>query len=40
MTFESQEALDAYIPHPAHKEFIAKLDGLIEDVFVIDYAAR
>ena len=40
LTFASQEDLDAYIPHPAHKEFVAKLDGLIEDVFVFDYATR
>ncbi|MCU0797937.1 MAG: Dabb family protein [Akkermansiaceae bacterium] len=40
LTFASQKDLDEYIPHPAHKEFIAKLDGLIADVFVIDYTVH
>jgi len=38
VTFEDQDALRAYGPHPAHQAFVASLDGWIEDVIVVDYA--
>jgi hypothetical protein len=37
LTFHSQEDLDAYIVHEAHKGFVAKLDGKVADVCVFDY---
>jgi hypothetical protein len=37
VTFADQQALLAYGPHPAHQSFVSKLDGLIENVIVIDY---
>ncbi|WP_145322166.1 Dabb family protein [Paenibacillus xylanexedens] len=37
VTFEDQEALRAYGPHPAHQAFVASLDGWVEDVIVVDY---
>ncbi|SHM75198.1 Dabb family protein [Gracilibacillus kekensis] len=37
VTFESKEALQAYGPHPAHQKFVQQLDGIIEDVIVVDY---
>lgn len=40
LTFKSQEDLDAYLPHPAHREFGSKLAGLVADVFVIDFVAK
>ncbi|WP_434750702.1 Dabb family protein [Paenibacillus amylolyticus] len=38
VTFEDQEALRAYGPHPAHQAFVSSLDGWIENVIVTDYA--
>ena len=40
LTFHSQEDLDAYIVHEAHKGFVAKLDGKVADVCVFDYWAQ
>ena len=37
VTFTDREALLAYGPHPAHQRFVSMLDGLIENVIVIDY---
>ncbi|OZB94447.1 Dabb family protein [Paenibacillus sp. XY044] len=37
VTFKDRESLQAYGPHPAHQEFVRKLDGLIEQVVVVDY---
>ena len=39
LTFESAEARDNYLPHPAHKKFGEMLGSLniLEDVFVVDY---
>jgi quinol monooxygenase YgiN len=36
LTFKNVKARDAYLPHPAHKEFGKSLGALISDVFVID----
>ncbi|WJH34814.1 Dabb family protein [Paenibacillus sp. CC-CFT747] len=37
VTFESKEALQAYGPHPAHQRFVRALDGLLDNVVVVDY---
>lgn len=37
VTFESQEALRQYGPHPAHQDFVNALDGLLDNVVVVDY---
>jgi hypothetical protein len=37
VTFADQQSLLAYGPHPAHQSFVSMLDGLIENVIVIDY---
>lgn len=37
VTFTDQEALRAYGPHPAHQQFVAMLEGIIESVVVVDY---
>lgn len=36
-TFQTQEDLDTYIAHEAHKAFVASLDGKVADVCVFDY---
>jgi hypothetical protein len=40
VTFQDQEALRQYGPHPAHREFVKLLDGIIESVVVVDYPIR
>ncbi len=40
LTFHSQEDLDAYIVHEAHKGFVAKLGDKVSDVCVFDYWAE
>lgn len=40
LTFKSAKDRDAYLPHPAHKEFGASLGSIIKDVMVIDFAAK
>lgn len=37
ITFQSKEALKNYLPHPVHQAFVHKLDGLLENVVVMDY---
>lgn len=37
LTFLSNEARDAYLPHPDHKAFGAILGPFLEDVMVVDY---
>lgn len=37
VTFEDKNALDHYTTHPEHLKFIASLEGVIEDVIVVDY---
>ncbi|MCH2183219.1 MAG: GDSL-type esterase/lipase family protein [Mariniblastus sp.] len=37
VTFDSQQDLDAYLPHPAHQAFVQFLDGKIEKLLVFDY---
>ncbi|MBC8081536.1 MAG: Dabb family protein [Gorillibacterium sp.] len=38
VTFEDQEALRQYGPHPVHQDFVKLLDGLVENVIVVDYS--
>lgn len=42
ITFENAAARDAYLPHPDHDAFGKLLGelGILEDVFVIDYAPQ
>ena len=40
LTFKSEKDRDAYLPHPAHKEFGQLVGPLLDDVFVIDYWAH
>jgi hypothetical protein len=37
VTFESQDALRDYGPHPVHQQFVKQLDGLVDNVVVMDY---
>jgi len=39
-TFEDAESRDVYLPHPEHQKFGEMLGemGIVEDVFVVDYA--
>ena len=42
LSFANIQALDAYLPHPAHYqfgEFLGRLD-IVEDVFVVDYVPQ
>ena len=40
LTFASKEALEkSYLHEPAHQEFVAMLDGLLEKALVVDYVA-
>ena len=40
LTFKSEKDRDAYLPHPAHKEFGKLVGPLLDDVFVIDFWAK
>lgn len=40
VTFADQAGLDAYLPHPAHKEFVALIQGKIDGVLVFDYWSK
>lgn len=37
LTFDTQEGLDKYLPHPSHKEFVSSLEPHVADVLVFDY---
>jgi hypothetical protein len=37
VTFQDREALRQYGPHPIHQQFVKLLDGIIENVVVMDY---
>ncbi|WP_379129672.1 Dabb family protein [Paenibacillus sp. sgz500958] len=37
VSFEDLDSLRAYGPHPMHQEFVKSLDGLLENVIVVDY---
>jgi len=40
VTFKDKAGLEAYIPHEAHKAFVAKLMPLLEKATVFDYTAK
>lgn len=40
VTFLSEADRDAYLPHPAHQEFVARLKPHLEKALVIDYWSR
>lgn len=40
VTFRDAQARDAYLPHPAHQEFVALLRPRLEKVLVVDYFVR
>ncbi len=40
LTFHDAAGRDAYLPHPAHKEFGKSLKGVLEKACVIDYVAK
>ena len=37
VTFTDKEALRQYGPHPLHQEFVQSLNGILEQVVVVDY---
>lgn len=39
VSFQSEEDRDAYLPHPAHQEFVKLVKGKLKGVFVVDYWA-
>jgi quinol monooxygenase YgiN len=39
LSFDDAAARDAYLPHPAHQAFVARLKPLLDDVLVVDYFA-
>jgi Stress responsive A/B Barrel Domain len=40
VTFKTAEDRDAYLVHPAHKEFVKLVGPIVDDVFVIDFWAE
>ncbi|HEX8237632.1 MAG TPA: Dabb family protein [Abditibacteriaceae bacterium] len=40
VTFNNAADRDAYLPHPAHQEFVATLGPHLERVLVVDYEAK
>lgn len=40
VTFKDAKARDAYLPHPAHRDFVAVALPKVEKVLVVDYFAR
>ncbi len=40
VTFRSDEGRAAYLPHPAHQEFVKLVGPRLEKVLVVDYWAR
>ena len=40
VTFKDKAGLEAYLPHEAHKDFVAKLKPLLEKATVFDYTAK
>jgi hypothetical protein len=39
VTFKDKAGVEAYLPHPAHKEFGAQLRPILDRVCVVDYVA-
>lgn len=40
VTFKDAKSRDAYLPHPAHKDFVGLLMPRLDKVFVVDYFAQ
>jgi hypothetical protein len=40
LTFDDTAGRDHYLPHPAHQAFVARLQPLLDDVLVLDYATE
>jgi stress responsive alpha/beta barrel protein len=40
VTFNDEKGREVYLPHPAHKEFVALLKPQLDKVLVIDYVAN
>lgn len=40
VTFADKKGRDAYLPHPAHKEFVTLLRPHLDKAFVVDYVAQ
>lgn len=40
VTFADQSGLDAYLPHPAHQEYVEQLKPYLEKVLVVDYFSQ
>ncbi len=40
MTFESEAARDAYLPHPTHQAFVAWIGAFVAKAVVVDYWAE
>lgn len=40
LTFASEAARDAYLPHPQHEAFVAFVSERIENALVVDYWAQ
>lgn len=40
VTFKDKAGLEAYLPHPAHQAFGAKLRPILEKALVFDYTAK
>ena len=40
VTFKDAAARDAYLPHPAHKEFVAAVGPVLDKVLVVDYVSK
>lgn len=40
LTFDSEEDRNAYLPHPAHQEFVQMLRPHLEKALVLDYWAN
>ena len=40
LTFKDAAARDAYLPHPAHKEFGSQLGPVLDKVLVVDYVSK
>lgn len=40
VSFKNKASLEAYLPHPAHEEFVKLLKPHLEKVYVFDYTAK
>ncbi len=40
LTFDNAADRDAYLPHPAHKEFVEILKPILDKATVVDFVAK